>query len=122
MLDNITSHKRELAKVYFDKLGDEFIKPIVSDDCFDVYHIFNIRHKKRDDLRLFLLANNINSEVHYPIPPHKQKAMKDVIFGSYPISQEIHDTTLSLPISYFHTKADIVNVCEVINRWGRDHA
>jgi dTDP-4-amino-4,6-dideoxygalactose transaminase len=122
VLDNITSHKRELAKVYFDKLGDEFIKPIVSDDCFDVYHIFNIRHKKRDDLRLFLLANKINTEVHYPIPPHKQKAMKDVIIGSYPISQEIHDTTLSLPISYFHTKADIVNVCEVINRWGRDHA
>ena len=120
VLNDITRHKRELAKVYFDTLGDEFIKPDVSDDCFDVYHIFNIRHRQRDDLRRFLLANKINTEVHYPIPPHKQKAMKDVISGSYPISQEIHDTTLSLPISYFHTKADIVNVCEVLNRWGRD--
>ena len=117
ILNDITSHKRELARLYFDNLGDGFIKPIVSEDCFDVYHIFNIRHKQRDELRRYLLQNKINTEVHYPIPPHKQKAMQGIISDNYPISQEIHDTTLSLPISYFHTKKDIINICKVINRW-----
>jgi len=118
ILNDITSHKRELARLYLDNLESEFIKPDVNDNCFDVYHIFNIRHKKRDELRRYLIKNKINTEVHYPIPPHKQDAMKGIISGSYPISQEIHDTTLSLPISYCHTKKDIINVCKVINRWG----
>ena len=117
ILDKITRHKRELASLYFDNLGDEFIKPIVSAEYFDVYHIFNIRHKKRDELKKYLFKNKINTEVHYPISPHKQKAMKGIISGNYPISQEIHDTTLSLPISYFHTKKDIINICKIINRW-----
>jgi dTDP-4-amino-4,6-dideoxygalactose transaminase len=117
IVDDITSYKRELARLYFDNLEKRFIKPVVSDDHFDVYHIFNIRHKQRDELRKYLFKNKINTEVHYPIPPHKQKAMKGIIYGNYPISQEIHDTTLSLPISYFHTKKDIINICKVINRW-----
>lgn len=119
LLNKITNHKRELAKVYLENLSDKFIKPVVNQDYFDVYHIFNIRHKKRDDLKLFLHDNKINTEIHYPIPPHKQKAMKGIIIGSYPISQEIHDTTLSLPISYFHTKEDIAHICELINQWGK---
>lgn len=122
LLNKITNHKRELAKVYLEKLSDKFIKPVVNQDYFDVYHIFNIRHKKRDDLKLFLHDNNINTEIHYPIPPHKQKAMKGIIIGSYPISQEIHDTTLSLPISYFHTKEDIAHICELINQWGKNNS
>ena len=43
--------------------------------------------------------------------------MKGIIFVNYHISQEIHDTTLSLPISYFHTQKDIINICKIINRW-----
>lgn len=117
ILDEITSHKRRLAKVYLENLSNEFIKPIVSDDFFDVYHIFNIRHNKRDELKEYLIKNNINTEVHYPISPNNQKSMKAYIEGSYLISEEIHATTLSLPISYFHTQEDILEVCRVMNRW-----
>ena len=117
ILDEITSHKRRLAKVYLENLSSEFIKPIVSDDFFDVYHIFNIRHNKRDELKEYLIKNNINTEVHYPISPNNQKSMKAYIEGSYLISEEIHATTLSLPISYFHTQEDILEVCRVMNRW-----
>ncbi len=116
-LDEINEHKRKLASIYLKNLADDFIKPVVSEDYYDVYHIFNIRHKKRDSLREYLLANGIITEIHYPIPPHKQKAMKGIIAGEYPISEEIHNTTLSLPISYFHTEEDIIKVCEVMNRW-----
>ena len=93
-------------------------KPVVDKDFFDVYHIFNIRHKNRDSLRQYLLDNEIKTEIHYPISPNNQKAMKGVI-DKYkcPISEEIHNTTLSLPISAFHTKDDVKKVSEVLNKF-----
>lgn len=116
-LDLINSHKRELAKIYLDSLKENFIKPYVDEECYDVYHIFNIRHEKRDLLREYLTKKGIHTEVHYPIPPHKQKAMKDILDErkEYPISEEIHRTTLSLPISFFHTAKDIENTVKVLN-------
>ena len=117
ILDGITAHKRALAKCYFDNLTDDFIKPITDVDHFDVYHIFNIRHHNRDELKKYLLDNGIMTEVHYPVAPNKQIAMHGIIDGSYPISELIHSTTLSLPMSYFHSKDDVLRVCEAMNRW-----
>ena len=117
-LDEINSHKRKLAQLYLVNLKSDFIKPTVDDDYFDVYHIFNIRHPNRDALREYLLNNEIKTEIHYPIPPHKQKAMIGVIDNeSFPISEEIHKTTLSLPISFFHTETDVYKVIEVLNKF-----
>lgn len=117
-LDEINNHKRSLATIYLDNLKDDFIKPDVHKDYYDVYHIFNIRHPKRDLLREYLLKNNIKTEIHYPIAPHKQQAMKGILdTGSFPLSEEIHNTTLSLPISYFHSAADISKVTETLNKF-----
>ncbi len=114
-LDKITQHKRYLANLYFENLKNDFIKPVVDADYFDVYHIYNIRHPKRDQLREYLIGNNIKTEIHYPIAPHKQKAMMGIIEGEYPISEEIHSTTLSLPISFCHNVNDILRVIEIMN-------
>ncbi len=117
MLNKITEHKRELANLYLSNLNDNFIKPIVQDDYYDVYHIFNIRHQDRDNLKEYLLQNGVGTEIHYPVSPINQKFMSTIGNGSYPISEEIHNTTLSLPISYFHKIEDIYKVCEVMNSW-----
>lgn len=119
MLNDINNHKRELANIYYQNLKDIFIKPTVHEDFFDVYHIFNIRCNKQNELRNYLLENEIVTEIHYPVPPHKQKVMDGLIEGEYPISEKIHNTTLSLPISYSHSKEDILKVCEVMNRWSK---
>jgi dTDP-4-amino-4,6-dideoxygalactose transaminase len=116
-LDEINNHKRMLAGLYLKYLKDDFIKPVVDDKYFDVYHIFNIRHPKRDKLKEYLLSNDILTEIHYPVPPHKQKAMRNILTGNYPISEEIHNTTLSLPCSYGHTEDDIYKVIEVMNKF-----
>jgi len=116
-LDEITEHKRKLAAIYLNRLNKDFICPVVSEDYFDVYHIFNIRHPKRDALKEYLLQNGIKTEIHYPIPPHHQPAMKGIIEGNYPISEEIHRTTLSLPISYGHTEAEVSRVVEILNKF-----
>lgn len=114
-LNKINEHKRKLAKLYLENLKSEFIKPIVDEDYYDVYHIFNIRHSRRDELKRYLLERGIKTEIHYPVAPHKQNAMKAIIEEEFPISEEIHATTLSLPISYFHTEEDIYSVIEILN-------
>jgi len=114
-LNNINGHKRKLAKLYLENLKDEFIKPFVEEDFYDVYHIFNIRHSRRDELKEYLMEREIKTEIHYPVAPHNQKAMKGIIEGKFPISEEIHATTLSLPISYFHSEEDILRVIDVLN-------
>ena len=117
-LDKFTSHKRKLANIYLENLNNKFILPKVEKNYFDVYHIFNIRHEKRDELKEFLLKKGIKTEIHYPIPPHKQEALKSFFKGEkFPIAEEIHKTTLSLPIAYFHNENDIIKVCKTINQF-----
>jgi dTDP-4-amino-4,6-dideoxygalactose transaminase len=117
-LDAINEHKRRLANLYLQHLKSDFIKPIVHPDYYDVYHIFNIRHAKRDKLKDFLFSNEIKTEIHYPIAPNKQKAMIGILDNQQtPIAEEIHQTTLSLPISFYHTEADILKVIEVMNKF-----
>lgn len=117
-LDEINSHKINLAHLYKEGIDSKFIKPLHQDDYKDVFHIYSIRHSKRDLLKKYLYENGINTEIHYPIPPHKQKALQG-IFGDekFPISSLIHETTLSLPISYFHTENDILQVIETLNNF-----
>jgi dTDP-4-amino-4,6-dideoxygalactose transaminase len=79
-----------------------------------VFHIFAIRCPQRDALRQYLLENGIKTEIHYPIPPHHQRAMEGVLSGSYPIADILHATELSLPISMGHTVAEIETVCTVL--------
>jgi dTDP-4-amino-4,6-dideoxygalactose transaminase len=116
-LDTITTHKRHLANLYFEHLGEQFILPQRDDDYFDVYHIFNIRHAKRDELREYLLQNGVRTDVHYPIAPVEQKAMQGILTEATPIAVEIHRTTLSLPISFATTEAEALEVCRIINQF-----
>jgi dTDP-4-amino-4,6-dideoxygalactose transaminase len=58
----------------------------------------------------------VGSEIHYPKPPHRQKALQRILdHQEFPLSDEIHRTTLSLPISFFHTEADIRQVIDIMN-------
>ncbi len=117
-LDKLNAHKRGLVELYKKELKADFIRPEAHPDHFDVYHIFAVRHPKRDKLREYLQKNEIGTEIHYPLAPHKQNAMKGILEGaSYPVSEEIHDTILSLPVSSCHSPADIARVIEVMNKF-----
>jgi len=118
-LDKINIHKRELAEIYFSRLSESVIKPVRQPGHYDVYHIFNVRHPHRDELRAHLLTNGIKTDIHYPVAPARQAAMRGILQqDGFPISDQIHATTLSLPISLFHRESDIVATCEAINRFG----
>jgi dTDP-4-amino-4,6-dideoxygalactose transaminase len=117
-LDDINVHKRMLAARYFEKIDDRFVKPCKEEENFDVFHIFNIRHADRDELKKHLAEKGIKTEIHYPVPPHKQEGYKDLFSGkNFPRSDEIHATTLSLPIAFFHSTADVDYVANCINNF-----
>jgi dTDP-4-amino-4,6-dideoxygalactose transaminase len=118
-LDEITAHKRALAARYFDLLDAladkrELALPARCGDEFDVFHIFAVRHPRRDALREYLLEAGIRTEIHYPIPPHRQQAMAGILSGDWPIADELHATELSLPISYGHTLEDVARVAHAV--------
>jgi dTDP-4-amino-4,6-dideoxygalactose transaminase len=118
-LDSINSHKKHLAALYQNLISDFFIKPVKQEEYDDVFHIYNIRHERRDQLKEYLKLNGINTEIHYPVPPHQQEAYRNIWNDSFPISEEIHSTTLSLPISYFHTEEDVYRICDVLNNFSK---
>jgi dTDP-4-amino-4,6-dideoxygalactose transaminase len=115
-LDDGIRHKRQLAQRYLVRLPSWLTLPRVRDEEFDVYHIFAIRHPRRDELREWLLAQGVRTEVHYPVPPHRQNAMKSILLGDYPIADELHATELSLPISFGHGLDEVDTVCDIFSR------
>jgi len=116
-LDIINEHKRALAKLYFKGVDRKYILPAEHPDFFDVYHIFNVRHARRDELKNFLFERGIKTEIHYPVPPHQQKAFSEMNSLKFPVSEEIHHTTLSLPVSYFHTEDDVLFIINNLNEF-----
>lgn len=121
-LDLINNHKRKLAQIYLSELEDlqgKYILPQVNEDFYDTYHAFAIRNDKRDSLREFLLKNQINTEIHYPIPPHLQKSLShlNIKKGSLPITELIHDQIISLPISFATTEEEVIKVCAALRKF-----
>jgi dTDP-4-amino-4,6-dideoxygalactose transaminase len=118
-LDEINVHKNKLASIYNEELPDKkFIKPLIETKYYHVYHIYNIRHEARDLLKKYLEEKGIKTEIHYPVVPNKQNAMKGILQNvPTPIAEEIHNTTLSLPISYGHSEEDILYVCNALKNF-----
>lgn len=117
-LSAMNAHKYTLAETYFSSLPQWINLPMRQEDEHDVFHIFGIRHPQRDALRSWLLENGVKTEIHYPIPPHRQKAMSGILTGHYPIADELHTTELSLPISTGHTVSDIQKICDKLKEAG----
>jgi dTDP-4-amino-4,6-dideoxygalactose transaminase len=115
-LEEMTLHKRALAEIYFDHLPAWLMLPRRRDDEYDVFHIFGVRFARRDELRAWLLEQGVKTEVHYPIPPHRQKAMDGVLLGSYPIADQLHQTELSFPISVGNTHREVREICAFLNQ------
>lgn len=117
-LNKINEHKNKLAGMYNALLTDNVIKPKQAINNYHTYHIYNIRTTERDALKSYLLQNGIHTEIHYPVSPNKQEAYHH-LFTEYncPLSEEIHRTTLSLPISYANTEKEINRVIKTINNY-----
>jgi len=82
-----------------------------------VFHLFVIRTRNRDHLQTYLKQHEIETLIHYPIPPHKQKALKSWNSLSFPITEKIHEEVLSIPISPIMTKEEVDFVIQTLNQY-----
>jgi len=115
-LDNEVEKRRDIANYYLENIkNDKLILPTVRVEDNHVWHLFVVRTTKKDELQKYLLDNGVQTLIHYPIPPHKQNAYKEWNHQSYPISEQIHNEVLSLPISGVQSFEDTKKIVQVIN-------
>jgi dTDP-4-amino-4,6-dideoxygalactose transaminase len=116
-LNRINEHKNRLATIYLNGITrNKFLLPVVQDDYYDTHHIFPIRSETRDSLKTFLQDHGVLTEIHYPVSPNKQEAYKSLfLMNQFPVSEKIHETELSLPISFGASEDDIEYVVSVLN-------
>ena len=112
-LDEKNKRRRELASMYKNFLGDDYMLNENTKGT-SVYHQIIIKHKKRDEILSHLSKNNIGTVIHYSIPIHKQSLYEN-LGCSLPISEKFSNEVLSLP-SFPQLKDDDVKIiCEKIN-------
>ena len=117
-LDEDIAIRKQIAKYYIDNITNpDIITPIVKDWDAHVFHIFTIRCKRRNELQKYLSDNGVQTVIHYPIPPHKQECYKEWNNLSFPITEQIHNEELSLPMSPMLTEDEVKKVVELLNKW-----
>ncbi len=118
-IDKDIDSRREVASYYQKHISNSKIQlpnwnPEVKDH---VFHLYVIRCQDRDNLQQYLSDHDIQTVIHYPIPPHQQKAYSDWNDLSFPITEQIHQEVLSLPISPVIEQKDLDTIVNVINKF-----
>ena len=117
-LDEDNALRHQVARYYLEHIDNPaIILPSVPDWDANVFHIFPILCERRDELQQYLKDNGVQTLIHYPIPPHKQKCYADWNGWSFPVSERIHREELSLPFSPALTMDEIRTVVDLLNRW-----
>lgn len=115
-LDEDNAHRQQIAHYYYEHISNPHVTlPTLLPDENNVYHIFPILCDKRDELQQYLKEHDIQTIIHYPIPPHKQECYRDWNNWSLPISEQIHARELSVPISPVLTLDEAKQVADAIN-------
>ena len=137
-LDEANRRRREIAAIYINNVRHPYItipnstynghsnvpftppslphhSPITPYQENNVYHIFPILCPRRDELRQYLQDHGVQTEIHYPIPPHKQKCYNEWSTLSLPLTERIHREELSLPCNQAMTDDEARHVADLIN-------
>lgn len=117
-LDEANAHRQMIADYYYDHIKNPLIKlPKRQPDANNVYHLFPILCERRDELQQYLSENGVQTLIHYPIPPHQQECYKEWNHMSLPITEQIHQQELSLPISPVMDEKEASLVSVIINQF-----
>ena len=117
-LDTENEVRRKIAKRYLAEIKNpKIVLPNWDFTNDHVFHLFVIRTQNRDELQEYLLQNEIETMIHYPIAPHKQKAFAEWNSLSFPITELIHNEVLSLPMSQVMTNDEVTKVIEKLNQF-----
>ena len=117
-VDSEIDRRKEIANFYLKNISNpNVILPIENESDGHVWHLFVIRTNDRKNLQDFLLKNGVQTLIHYPIPPHKQKCYSEFSKLFLPITELIHEEVLSLPISQVMEMNEVQLIVDLINSW-----
>ncbi len=117
-LDEWNSRREQIAGFYLDEMEGipGLVLPHTLEQARNIWHIFPVRHPQREALQAHLKANGVDTLIHYPVPPHLSGAYAEMGLarGAFPISEEIADTELSLPMGPHLSLQEAGYVVEVL--------
>lgn len=117
-LDEEIIKRREIANGYLDNIRNPRIGlPVMRDQNAHVWHLFVIRTSQREALQHYLREHGVQTLIHYPIPPHHQNAYNEWKGNSFPLSENIHNEVLSLPIGSHLNTEEWRKIIDLLNLW-----
>ena len=119
-MNDINEERSKIAQRYFNGIKNNLIElPKVNQNTKPVWHQFVVRTKHRNELQEYLKKNDIDTVIHYPIPPHLSTAYKYLGYkeNDFPIAEEYADSVLSLPLYYGLTQEEQGYIIDIINDW-----
>lgn len=117
-LDKEVQARQNIASFYLRNIQNELIAlPWVEQIEQHAFHLFVVRCHERDRLQQYLSDKGIRTEIHYPLPPHKQEAYKEWNSLSYPVSEKIADQIISLPLHISLKNEEVIRICSALNEF-----
>lgn len=118
-VDTENEIRRKNALFYYENVHNDKVMLLPKEDFFgdNVFHLFPILCERRDELKQFLLEKGIQTDIHYPIPPHKQKCYAEWNNRSYPLTEYIHFHILSLPVNQTIKEDELKQIVDAINEF-----
>ncbi|RZJ29961.1 MAG: aminotransferase, partial [Flavobacterium sp.] len=117
-LDRENAQRKSISTFYLENIANpKILLPYFDRTGSHVFHLFVIRTAHRDELQAYLKQNGVETMIHYPVAPHKQKALSQWNDLSFPITEKIHREVLSLPISTVMTADEANHVTNIINQY-----
>ena len=113
-LDADNARRREIASLYINNVKNPAIT-IPQSDRDSVWHIFPVLCERRDELQQYLKDHGVETEIHYPIPPHKQKCYPEWNTHEFPITERIHAQELSIPCNQALADNDVTRIINLLN-------
>ncbi|MCF6307097.1 MAG: DegT/DnrJ/EryC1/StrS family aminotransferase [Flavobacteriaceae bacterium] len=115
-LDEENQRRREIATQYLAEINNKkIILPAYNGSKNHVFHQFVIQVSDREKFIKYISKNGIGTLIHYPIPPHKQKALLEYSNLTFPVTEKIHSQVVSIPMSPILTSKDVEKVISVLN-------
>lgn len=115
-LDEENAHRKKIAGRYLSEIiNPQILLPELEELESHVFHIFPIHTDRRDELQKYMSEKGIQTLIHYPIPPHKQESYKEWNDRTYPITERLASTELSLPISHVLPPSSVSQIITLLN-------
>lgn len=116
-LNTDNARRRQLARYYLENLCCPALTlPRADLIDSDAWHLFVVRHPRRDWFRAYLRERGVETDVHYPIPPHQQRAYPEMNNRRFPLTEQLHREVVSLPLNPALTNSEINRIIDMINR------